>query len=214
MLSPNPPKFLEFLENMARNENPPFGRGETWFNGVGATTTDPTAVVGKEWLFEDTNPVTKVVRSNKSVWCRAVRNVSGISLLPRRLVTYKNAVNSWGLEVDGYTTTTAAGPAHPVDEFLPSTGVANNDVFWIVIRGPAECITDLAQVDDISVGSRVVALTAATSQATTAGRLDLADFNASTTTQSNQILNYIGFALSAVTSGNTNNAFLVEVGHW
>lgn len=198
---------------MARNENPPFGRGETWFSGTGATTTDPAAVVGKEWVFEDINPVTRVVRSNKSVLCRAVRNVSGISLLPRRLARYKNSAGSFGLEVDGYTTTLAAR-GFPIDEFLPSTGVVANDIFWLVIRGPAECITDIAAVDDINVGDKVVALTAVTSQATTAGRLDLAVFNASTTTQSEAVAHYIGHALSAATSGNTNSALLVEVGHF
>lgn len=198
---------------MARNESPPFDRGETWFSGVGATTTDPTAVVGKEWLFEDVNPTTRAVRSNKYVRCRAVRNVSGIALLPRRLASFKASAGSYGLEVDGYSTTTAAR-GYPVDEYLPSTGVSANDVFWIVVDGPAEALTDIASVDTINVGDTLVALTAVTSQATTAGRVDLAAHGVSESALANQIQNRIGYALSAKTSGNTNTAILVEVGKW
>jgi len=198
---------------MARNENPPFGRGETWFSGVGATTTDPTAVVGKEWVFEDVNPSTRVVRSNKYVRCRAVRNVSGISLLPRRVASFKAAVDAHGLEVDGYTTTVAAR-GYVIDEYLPAAGVVDKDVFWVVIEGPAEFITDIATVDAINVGDKLVALTAVTSQATTAGRVDLFDATGATLPLANQAVNYFGYALSAKTSANTNASILVDVGHW
>lgn len=199
---------------MARNENPPFGRGETYFNGVGATTTDPSAgIVGKEWVFEDVNPNTRAVRSNKSVKCRAVRNVSGIALLPRRLSVFQHVSDGEGFEVDGYTATVAAR-GYLIDEYLPAAGVAANDICWIVVEGPAEGITDLATADTIAVGDKLVALTAATSQATTAGRVDLFDATGATLPLANQIMHYIGHALSAITSGQTNSAILIDVGHW
>jgi hypothetical protein len=198
---------------MARDENPPFGRGETWYNGGTATTSDPTAVVGKEWVFEDINPNTKAVRSNKHVKCRAVRNNSGISLLPRRIAQFSLTAGSFSHEVTGYTTTVAQR-GYLVDEFLPSTGVPDKDVFWIVIEGPAEGISDLATADTIAVGDKLVALTAITSQATTAGRVDLIDLTGATSVLANQILHYLGHAMSALTSGNTNTAILIDVGHW
>lgn len=198
---------------MARNENPPFGRGETWYNGGATTTTDPVAVVGKEWLFEDVNPTTRAVRSNKSVKCRAVRNTSGITLLPRRIAVFKNAADTHGIEVDGYTATVAAR-GYLIDEYLPSTGVIANDVFWIVVDGPAEGLTDIAAVDTINIGDKLVALTAVTSQATTAGRVDLLDLTGATAPLANQVLHYIGHALSAKTSANTNTSILIDVGHW
>ena len=198
---------------MARNENPPFGRGETYYNGVSATDTAPEAIVGKEWVFEDINPNTKVVRSSKSVRCRAVRNSSGIALLPRRLAQFSLTAGSFGHEVTGYTATVAAR-GYLIDEFLPSTGAVNDDVFWIVIEGPAEGITDLATADTIAIGDKLVALTAATSQATTAGRLDQADFTGATLPLANQAMHYIGHAMSATTSANTNTALLIDVGHW
>lgn len=198
---------------MARDENPPFGRGETYFSGVGATTTDPQGIIGKEWTFEDINPVTRVVRSSKSVTCRAVRNTSGISLLPRRLAQFSTTAGSFGHEMPGYTTTVAQR-GYLIDEYLPSTGVAANDVFWIVVKGPAEGISDLATADTVNVGDKLVALTAITSQATTAGRVDLFDATGATLVLANQIMHYIGHAMSALTSGNTNTAILIDVGHW
>lgn len=198
---------------MARLENPPFGRGETWFSGTGATTTDPVSVVGKEWVFEDINPTTREVRSNKYVRCRAVRNNSGIALLPRRIAQFSTTAGSFSHEVTGYTRTTAQR-GYLIDEYLPSTGVVDKDVFWIVIEGPAEGITDLASVDTISVGDKLVALTAVTSQATTAGRVDAIDLTGATEVLANQVLHYLGHAMSAKTSGNTNTAILIDVGHW
>lgn len=199
---------------MARNENPPFGRGETYFSGVGATTTDPSAgIVGKEWVFEDVNPGTRAVRSNKSVKCRAVRNVSGISILPRRIAAFKNAADTNGIEVDGYTTTVAAR-GYLIDEYLPAAGCVNNDICWIVVEGPAEGLTDIASVDTINIGDKLVALTAVTSQATTAGRVDLLDLTGATSPLANQVLHYIGHALSAKTSANTAATILIDVGHW
>ena len=198
---------------MARDENPPFGRGETYYNGTGATDTAPENIVGKEWIFEDTNPNTKVVRSSKSVKCRAVRNSSGIALLPRRIAQFSLTAGSFSHEVTGYTATVAAR-GYLVDEFLPATGAVNDDVFWIVIEGPAEGITDLATADTIAVGDKLVALTAATSQATTAGRVDLFDATGATLPLANQVMHYLGHAMSAMTSGNTNTAILIDVGHW
>lgn len=198
---------------MARLENPPFPRGDTYFSGVGATTTDPVGIVGKEWVFEDVNPANGAVRTNRSVRCRAVRNSSGIALLPRRIAQFSTTAGSFGHEVTGYTTTTAQR-GYLIDEYLPTAGVAANDVFWVVVEGPAEGITDLAAVDTISVGDKLVALTAVTSQATTAGRLDLAAFAVTEAALANQIMHYIGHAMSAKTSANTNTALLIDVGHW
>ena len=199
---------------MARNENPPFERGSTFF-GAGGTpnVTDGFQYEGKEYLFEDINPLTRAVRTNRYVRCRIVRNSSGIALLPRRLVRFEVDGLDYGARVDGYTRTTAAR-GYPVDEYLPAAGVANNDLFYIVVNGPAMCVSDLAAVDTISVGDRLVALTAVTSQATTAGRVDLAAFAVTEQALADQVAYYIGHALSALTSANTNSDILVEVGHW
>jgi|SRR5579864_8039740 len=220
---------------MARNENPPFGRGETFYNLFTATTqstSDGVQYEGKEWVFEDINPSTKQYRSGRYVTCRAVRNVSGIALLPGRVAKFAaGAIQAngapggiWGGQVDGYVYTndwTTGGFGYPIDEFLPTAGVQNDDIFWIVVEGPAGVLTDLATLNPvILVGDRVVGQTAATSQATTAGRvIDIGALTSSTTYLEWAIPSFIGYAMSgpagaattAATGSNTNATVLVDV---
>jgi hypothetical protein len=39
-------------------------------------------------------------------------------------------------EVDGVAASLTDAPFAVVDEYLPASGVANNDVFWVVVSGP------------------------------------------------------------------------------
>ncbi len=153
-------------------------------------------------------------RTNRKVRCRCVRNVSGITLLPKRLATFQLSAGSegYGARVDGYVCTTAQR-GYPVDEWLPN-GVVNNDLFWLVVDGPSNCLLDLAAGANnvITVGDPLIGLTAATSQATSAGRLYSATLNASTVPLANQAMNYVGYALSAAVT--TSTEVLAEVGHW
>ena len=213
---------------MARDESPPFERGASYF-GPGATITadDVTAtahIEGMEWVFEDIDltagPGAKMKRTGRRVKCRAVRNVGAAALLPKRLVTFQASGVHFGKRVDGYADTTAEA-CYPLDEWLPAAGLAVNDIGWIVVEGPAMVLTNLANAEgnDISIGEKLVALTAVTSGATTAGRAagqailgaatsgvtDLTDVFAAAQ-------NFIGWALSARTTNNTNSDVLVQVG--
>jgi len=235
---------------MARNENPPFGRGETFYNLFSATTqstSDGQQFEGKEWVFEDILPTTKLYRSPQYVTCRVVRNVSnvagtGLALLPSRVVKFAypggGAANNtfgpvMGGQIDGYVFNTPASAANnqnsrgfPLDEFLPTAGLQINDLGWIVVKGPANVLTDLAALSPgIVVGDLVIAQTAATSQATTAGRvIDIAANIANATVQVANALAYLGYAISgpaivasstnsstAVTAGAANSSVLVDV---
>jgi hypothetical protein len=196
---------------MARDENPPFARGETF----GTTdTAEGTELEGKEWVFEDRSPNSLTARSNKYCRCRIVRNTSGISMLPKRIARFELTAGDYGAQADGYTTTTAA-EGYPIDEYLPSAGVAANDLFWIVVDGPAVVLTSLADLTaNLVAGDWVVAITAATSQATTAGRVTNIDLTGATSPLALQVMNRIGRCLSAKTTQNTNADLLVEVGKW
>jgi len=208
---------------MARMENPPFARGETYYNLFASSTqssSDGTQLEGKAWLFEDIDPINKVARSNQYVTARVVRNISGGTLAPKRLANLAtstllaNGAGFFGGQVDGYSTTTAAR-GYPIDEFLPSAGVQNLDLFWLVTEGPAKVQTDLAALTGvINIGSRVMAQTAVTSGATTAGRVILQDLTGATAALGNAVMNYIGTAMSAATSSNTGADLLIDVGHW
>lgn len=213
---------------MARNENPPFGRGDTFYNGATINSSDLGGLnhEGKEWWFEDVNITQGTVgahtlRTNRLVRCRCVRNVSGAALLPSRLVSFQASGINYGARVDGYADVTAQR-GYPVDEWLPAAGVPNNDLFWIVIEGPALCLTPLVNTDfngTVAEGQVMVALTAATSGATTAGRVACQNITGSSAATDysfllNQAENYVGRALSAMSTGNTAATILVEVGHW
>jgi hypothetical protein len=210
---------------MSRTEAPPFDRGATYYNGgtIDANNLGGLNLEGKIWEFEDVDYSlgtvgAKAARSGRLIKCMCVRNVSGINLLPKRLAQLQTtgADGRYALgRVAGYATT-GGQRSYPIDEFLPAAGVPNNDLFWLVVEGPAMVITDLAGAANnvISVGSFVDALTAATSQATTAGRVAPVDFSGVAATFVQVALGRVGMALSAVTTGNTNANLLVEVGKW
>jgi hypothetical protein len=170
------------------------------------------------WVFEDldySQRGTKPARSGRKVTCMCVRNVAAAALLPKRLATLqKSGVNYLG-RVDGYSTLTAVN-AFPVDEFLPAAGVPVNDLFWVVIDGPATVLTDLAGAANNvwNVGDVLTSLTAATSGATTAGRVKPQDLTGATAVLGNEVQNKIGYALSARTTANTGADLLVDVRKW
>lgn len=194
---------------MSRDAQPLLGRGQT-------ETNVPAASAGTSWLFEDfdwssTYTSARPRRTNKKVRCMLVKNSSGISLLPRRIVMWKAGTNQ--TEVDGYVRTTSAEGAGVVDEWLPTAGVANGDYFWLVVAGPTLVLNDIASGAGTVIAERdvLVALTAATSQATTAGRVAVQDLTGATALLGNAVQNAFGRALSARTTAETNSSVLVDL---
>lgn len=198
-------------------------RGYTYLGsetGRTITSSDAASVEGATKVFDDVAPGqaagAKVRRSNRQTTCILVRNVSGIALLPKRIARWASGYR--GKRVDGYTTATAAEAAGVIDEHLPAAGVPANDLFWLAVRGPSLVLTDLAGGANnvIAVDDTLIALTAATSQATTAGRVVTWGLTATSTattdgTLSNYLLNYLGKAMSAKTTANTNADLLVDL---
>jgi len=95
---------------MARDEAPPFARGETWY-GVGSSGTVPVSatdynlgalgigginIEGKEYVFEPNSPDiyqggysnTSQDPNGRPIRVKVVRNTSGVNLLPGRLVKF------------------------------------------------------------------------------------------------------------------------------
>lgn len=117
--------------------DPGFARGQT----LGVTVTmyeaengDGSNVVGTRKVFRDEDPKTGALQSNRTVECIAVKNTSGSALLPGAVAKFKDAAIL--TEVDGLATTSTALMG-VVDEYLPAAGVPNNEVFWLVVRGPS-----------------------------------------------------------------------------
>lgn len=203
----------------------PWKRGETNYEGGTITSSDvpstPVYPEGEQVVFPDktwtSTPVAN--RTGNPVVCQVVRNATastGFNLLPKRLVKF--ASGFYGTRVDGYSRLTPVAledKPYPVDEFLPTAGVPQYDLFYIVVRGPALVLTSLGgdATNVIDVNGYLVALTAATSGATTAGRIGPGDFTGATAVLAAQIFGAIGKALSAKTTGNTNADLLIHVGN-
>lgn len=125
--------------------DPGFSRGQVLgilWKAYDAESGDGSHIVGTRKVFRDEDPRTGRILSNRTVECIAVKNVSGGALLPGAVVKFKNDVTigqfSGGIlgEVDGgaVAATTLMGV---VDEYLPAAGVPNNEIFWLVVRGPS-----------------------------------------------------------------------------
>lgn len=193
-----------------------FRRGATFSMGTTQTLTSTYGgsqnLEGHVGYFKDEAVSTGGIKTNRSdrvQKCIVVRNVSAGALLPKRVVSW--ASGYVGRRVDGYTTTTNAWAAGVVDERLPSSGVPRYDLFWLQVAGPCLCKTDIAALVSIAEGDRLVALTAATSGATTAGRVLGLIASTNATQAIAQISNQLGRALSAKTTGNTDADILVDL---
>lgn len=184
-------------------------RGSTYHRGTPTSIGRSADLEGISRVFIDDvvvagGPNSK--RSGREVRCRLVRNSSGITLEPKRTVRWESGYR--GRRVDGYCVATAAECAGVVDDHLSAAGVADDDLFWVVRGGPCLIKTDIASgaTNVIADTDIIVALTAVTSQATTAGRV--AAGNAATLSH---VLNRIGHAMSAKTTANTNSDVLVDL---
>lgn len=203
-------------------------RGKGWHNtGTAIASADYGGVQyeGTVRVFGDFELNTNALeplrrRSPGDVVCVLVRNVSGFNLLPGRLVKW--AAGYRGKRVAGYANVDYEEVAGVVDEFWPSTGVPDGELFWLVVKGHTLVKTSLAgnAQNNIAVGDILTALTAATTGATTAGRVQprALPFSATETTDGTMtkvLTNFIGKAASAKTTAQTNNDLLVELDcHW
>ncbi len=205
-------------------------RGSTWYNGGTIDTNNLAGLEaeGATKVFEDINWAAtglKTVRTQaRSVTCRLVRNMSGVTLYAKTLVV-----------VDPSNPNRVTGrarvlfeEAYPVDEFLPATGVPHGDLFWIVLSGPAVILTPMtgAEFNAVSIALNDFIGAATTNGGSTAagstvpaGRAaGLVPVNVALTTNTQylQLLRdattYVGRAMSAMTSGQTNSNLLVDVG--
>lgn len=174
----------------------PFSLSQTL--GV-SSTADGKGWVGAVKQFPDVNPITGRIRSNRVKTCVAVRNTSGGALLPKRVVRFATGTAGTAVfsAVDGYAAVAGEERVGVVDEYLPAAGVANNDVFWVTVDGPTEVAHALSGTE-VAVGDRLAAITAATSGATTAGRVKPVTYAAAASTNLGEAVHgVIGVACSA-----------------
>jgi hypothetical protein len=189
---------------MGLQVDPPFGLGQTWFSlgsgesikndsyhGIQSSAAYGDNFTGAVKEFTDVNPITGQVRTNRRKVCVAVRNTSAGVLLPKRVVRFNLTAGKLFSEVDGYAAVTNEERVGVVDEWLPTSGVAINDIFWVTVDGPTEVAAALSG-SGIAAGDRLAAIVAATSGATTAGRVLTNTYSSATDASG-----IIGYALSA-----------------
>jgi len=195
---------------MGLQVDPPFSLGQT----LGITSVNDSLYglssgsYGDNWVgavkeFTDVNPLTGQVRSNRRKVCIAVRNTSGVALLPKRVVRLAGSGAVLWSAADGYASVANEAFCGVVDEFLPAAGVAANDVFWVTVDGPSEVAVALSG-SDVAVRSALSVVTAAASTSTTAGRVTLSPISSSTAGANDNGIGVIAFAASAgATTGSS-----------
>jgi hypothetical protein len=203
-----------------KTESPPFPLGESYKG-----TDDAGNVINTEWLgqtFIHTFRNTGVaIRGNKNpntnapIRAVALRNTYGAALLPKRLVRRDLTAGYAGLHKAAfYNATLNNALVVMVDPYLPTAGVANNDIFWGILGGAVTALTPTVNTafnGDIAVGGLLVAATAANSTTTIAGRVANRTITNATDAQGAQdgAAGIIGWALSARTTENTNADILI-----
>lgn len=207
---------------MPDTQTAPVARGQTYHGASGTINTsdygESVALEGFVHTFKDTNPSDRTSpRSHRDVVAVLVRNVSGITLIKGRIVTF--ASGYWGKRVDGYSKVTNPNNiAGVVDDHLGNGGVRNGDLFWVIIKGPCLVYTSVTALPAvIAAGQLAYAMTAAASTAKTTGGTNADDAGCvlgtavATDVGDDYIANNIGRCLSAATTANTNTAILCSL---
>jgi hypothetical protein len=166
----------------------------------------------------------KTAKTGRAVTAVLCRNTSGLTLLGKRLGQLdRTAGYAMTKNVDGYSTVLANQGVVLIDPNLPSTGVADDDIFWGIIGGPGLVLVPIAGADfnlDIAVNAPLVSSTGTTTGATTSGRVSNVTVTAATA--ANTLNGYDGFkmayavlgrAMSARTTGETTAGTDILV-HW
>lgn len=197
-------------------------RGKTYLTGpnrtADATATTSKAIEGIVKIFKDldysgSGVGSRAARTGGEVRCILVRNSSGIALLPKMAVTWK--AGYIGRQVDGYSKVESVPVAGIVDEWLPSSGVAANDYFWLAVRGPSVCLKESSTTAVSNAGDWVAAITAAAStHSTTAGRVRAVAATTESTTTLSHALNRIGQAMSTSNTSGASTDLLVYLDLW
>ena len=172
---------------MSRDNDQPFGRGLTWYNGdpIPNFLSPPPYYSGqpggfnyegREYVFSDGDVQEDDHQGYGTgfyIKVRCVRNNAGYNIKPGQLCTFTTTyvdgttVVPLGTCVGGVTDTLAVGPCYPADEYLPAAGVPNGDLFYIVVEGP--CMVTLAanNAQAITAGQKLVSATGSSAAAST-----------------------------------------------
>lgn len=209
----------------------PFPIGRTYYQTMptGELARDVAAVaagagslkggefLGKIFEIEDRNYAStntvKPLRSNARRKVMAVRNTSGATLHRMRLFTMDINGVLGITDADGYAFAAGVQRAYPSDEFLSaSLGIPDDDVFWMVVEGPAKCLSGAAAdgTEIISDGEAVIAKAGTSAVHADAGRV-VAISQSATNLSAASHINLVGYALGATLTTQVDTAILINI---
>lgn len=187
-------KFSELL---------PFPRGSTFYGGATPDANDlkGTQFEGAEYEVPDVNwssGTFATLRSNRTVICRIMRNTSGGTLLPKRGVIPDFAGATPQIQMGSFAAYAGAGEQGGViDEWLPAAGVVDDDLCYVVFRGPSKVTTAGSGDTNFAAGQ--------TLKFTTNGLIVQAD-----ETQTAEAFKSIGRSLETINAISTD--FVADIG--
>lgn len=206
---------------MIYNE-PPFKLGETYKGKDNDSNLVNDELLGKIYFHPVKGSTDASGRqAGYPIKAMIVRNESGGALLGKRVVKFTNTAGYSNLKsIDGYATVLATGRHAFLDPNLPSAGVADDDLCWVILEGPTTVLTPIAGADfngAITVGNPLVNSTGTTTGATTSGRISNVTFTAATAGNTSNgydafqcAANILGVALSTRTTSETATDLLVH----
>lgn len=187
---------------MSRELSIPFARGETGYSGdtIESPVTRFAQQLGQVRGFDDWNPNLNVVNTNLQVVCILLRNLTGGALLPSQAVLFSATTPSTGTGATVTQTGTQNVFFGIVDEYLPAAGVPNNDVFWLVIKGPTTALMTTVS------GAKTAGQLAVWASGTDNGKLDFTPTTAATAIigQNQATYGQNAFTLGAIANGATS----------
>lgn len=208
----------------------PFDLGQT-LKGTAAdgTTLINNEVLGRTFVAPAYTSLTsspraprrKYTSSDLNLKVVALRNNSGATLYGKRLACMSAVGGIASLTlVTGYANSLAQDNVVFIDPYLPSAGVADKDIFWGVYGGPVlhtslHVGSELESVA-ISIGDKLVtSASGATSGTSLAGKLTGITYYVGATSgitqNANMVSRAVATALSAITSNNTDQDFLINL---
>lgn len=182
---------------MARYEEPPFARGETYFNGSVIDISNLSdlgglSYEGREYEVEDSQH-----GSGSVVRLRVVRNMNATAVTGGQTLLHDSTAGKWNCRVNGLSTA-LADPVLVADELQLSSGVPQYDLFYVVVDGPVKLNQPASVAAALTIGDRVV------SKGDT-GSVIKADFSGATSVLAGQIFNQIGTVIGGL-AGSTTTA--------
>lgn len=179
------------------NVTPVFGLGKTYYGPSATIPSSPGNSIeyeGMEHDFEDVapgqDPGAKTRRTRQWVHAICVRNKAGVAVVPGDVVKWKATFRRRRTDVK--TDTADMEVAGVVDPHLPSAGVRDGDLYWLIRKGLCEVNKPSGA---ISEGALLVAN--ASGQAAAAGA------PASDQEAQDQATNALGRCQTAAASGDT-----------